>query len=66
MGSNIEFFKVEKNELNNQYLVFSMCNELPAAYAFERKSEANKFKDKINAQANADYNKFKPNLTWKE
>lgn len=71
MNLPIEFFKVEKNELNGQYMVHSECEQLLEAFPCKGKAKANKVKDALNKRANADYQKLKdsniaPVLTWKK
>ncbi|MEX0594971.1 MAG: hypothetical protein WD512_00600, partial [Candidatus Paceibacterota bacterium] len=59
MNLPIDFFKVEKNELNGQWMVHSDCEQLPQCHAFDRKFEAIITKDALNKQANSDYQKLK-------
>lgn len=53
-----EFFTIEQNNLNNQYMVFSPFAQLPQCYHFKRKSEANKLCVELNKQANNEYDAF--------
>jgi len=69
INSNTEFFIVEKNDLNGQYMVHSKCNQLVQCFAFKSKSDANKAKDELNKKAFEDYQKHNientMTLTWK-
>lgn len=67
----MEFFKVERNDLNNGYMVFSDCEQLNQCFAFKGKIKANKAKDELNEQANKNFEKLKdlkmePVLTWRK
>ena len=53
-----EFFTVEQNNLNNQYMVFSSFAQLPQCYHFKRKAEADKLCFDLNTQANNEYEAF--------
>ena len=63
--SIIEFFIIEKNELNGEQMVYSKCEQLSSCYHFRTLKEANIAKDNLNLLANADFKKYNPKITFK-
>jgi len=59
MENNTKFFHLEQNKLNSNWMVCSEHKNLPQCFAFKRKDEAIKFKNKLNIQANKEYEKIK-------
>ena len=69
INSNTQFFIVERNELNNNYMVHSKCNQLIHCFALKRKKDAKELKDTLNKKAYEDFVKhgLKPeSLTWRK
>ena len=69
INSNTQFFIVEQNELNNNYMVHSKCNQLVQCFALKTKKNATELKDALNKKAYEDFVKLglKPeSLTWRK
>lgn len=62
----MDYFIIEKNELNNNYMVHSKCEQLPQCYAFKSKKEAKELAKILNIQANLDAKDFKGLITFKK
>lgn len=57
MENKIEFFGIEQNCANPNWMIVPLYKELsPTVYAFKSKKEASNFKEAINKQANEEYN----------
>jgi hypothetical protein len=54
----IKFFKIERNELNNQWMVHSSYLHLNQCYHKKGKKSAQTLCDELNVQANKEYEKF--------
>jgi hypothetical protein len=52
------FFIIEKNNLNNMYMVFSEYRQLPYIWFFKSKKQAMAVCNKLNLQANNEYQSF--------
>lgn len=62
----IIFFIVEKNELNGQQMVYSKCEQISSCYHFATLKEAEIAKDELNKEANEDFLKYNPTITFKK
>lgn len=59
------YFKVEQNPINNNWMVFSKCEQLPQCFAFKGKGQANSYRDLLNVRANQEALVYKGKITFK-
>ena len=61
-----EYFIIEKNPLNTEWMVYSKCEQLSHHCFHGTKSEMDKLKDKLNEQCIKDLPSVTFELTWKD
>lgn len=57
-SDNVEFFIIEKNPLNNNYMVSGNFKEVIDCFAFKYKKDAEKAKKELNKRANKEFKKL--------
>lgn len=68
IDSNTQFFIVEQNQLNNNHMVHSKCDQLPQCFAYKYKKDAVEHRDELNKKAFQEFTDKgmkSEQLTWK-